>query len=578
LSRQEDGMGGTDRGESEILDRFFDHYYRHRPVNSTFTGVHDFDGSLPDWSPSGIEATVSEMESLRAEITEQLDRPDPDGGPPISLSPKEIDLTLAGAFLEIQIAELEGAHFQRGNPALYTGEAVFGAVSLMLRSFAPAPERVQSLEARLEAIPRFLKAAESALGSHPMPRSWKDRALDECVGARKLFDRGVGAWCQFNDLSGETEAALLASAAQALNAFDEFGSWIRSRPDAEPEASGAGEEFYDLLLSRGHSDTRSRAELLEEVTHRFEEEEAKLTEMTVAVDRGGWNSVADRLGSLHPQAADYLSEFGRCWQECKKIANDHDLVTWPDYPIEYSQIPEWAAEAAPNLYFLNYRSPAPLDDSGTHIYLAPPLPENADSKALDSFLRAVNYSVIKLNHVVHHGALGHHVQNYYAGKSRSRIGQVAAVDGASRIGMFCGGSMAEGWACYATDLMGEVGFLSELELIAEQHSRLRQLARAIVDINLHQRTWSEKEAQMFWQERIGAGERAACREITRTSMFPGTAIMYWLGTQGIHDLRKEIRAVKGAEFNMRSFNDEVLSYGSIPVQLIARLMVESNSK
>ena len=25
------------------LDRFFDSYYRLRPVNATFTGVHDFD-------------------------------------------------------------------------------------------------------------------------------------------------------------------------------------------------------------------------------------------------------------------------------------------------------------------------------------------------------------------------------------------------------------------------------------------------------------------------------------------------------------------------------------------------------
>src|SRR5947207_8706216 len=95
-------------------------------------------------------------------------------------------------------------------------------------------------------------------------------------------------------------------------------------------------------------------------------------------------------------------------------------------------------------------------------------------------LRATNDSVIKLNHVVHHGAIGHHVQNWYAFRAASRIGQVAAADCASRIALFCGGTMAEGWACYATDLMDEFGFLTPLEQYSQFHSRLRMAARALV--------------------------------------------------------------------------------------------------
>ena len=30
------------------LDDFYCSYYRHRPVNATFIGVHDYDASLPD--------------------------------------------------------------------------------------------------------------------------------------------------------------------------------------------------------------------------------------------------------------------------------------------------------------------------------------------------------------------------------------------------------------------------------------------------------------------------------------------------------------------------------------------------
>ena len=101
---------------------------------------------------------------------------------------------------------------------------------------------------------------------------------------------------------------------------------------------------------------------------------------------------------------------------------------------------------------------------------------------------------MKLNHVVHHGAIGHHVQNYYAYHGESAIGRVAAVDCASRIGMFLGGTMAEGWACYATDLMDEAGFLTPEESVAQQHTRARLLARAIVDIGLHERSLTVDEA------------------------------------------------------------------------------------
>ena len=77
----------------------------------------------------------------------------------------------------------------------------------------------------------------------------------------------------------------------------------------------------------------------------------------------------------------------------------------------------------------------------------------------------------------------------------SEIGRVAAVDCASRIGMFLGGTMAEGWACYATDLMDEVGFFTPEESLAQQHTRARLLARAVVDIGLHERTLTFDEAR-----------------------------------------------------------------------------------
>jgi len=65
---------------------------------------------------------------------------------------------------------------------------------------------------------------------------------------------------------------------------------------------------------------------------------------------------------------------------------------------------------------------------------------------------------------------------------------------------------------------------------------------------------------------------AARAEACKNAMFPGTAVMYWLGTDTLHALRRSRERAEGAGFSLRRFHDEVLSYGSIPVPLIARLM------
>ena len=100
-------------------------------------------------------------------------------------------------------------------------------------------------------------------------------------------------------------------------------------------------------------------------------------------------------------------------------------------------------------------------------------------------LRATNDSVIKLNHIIHHGGLGHHVQNWHAARAASRIGRIAGVDCASRIALSCAGTLVEGWACYATELMDEIGFLTPLESLSETQTRLRMAARAVADVSLH---------------------------------------------------------------------------------------------
>jgi uncharacterized protein (DUF885 family) len=49
-------------------------------------------------------------------------------------------------------------------------------------------------------------------------------------------------------------------------------------------------------------------------------------------------------------------------------------------------------------------------------------------------------------------------------------------------------------------------------------------------------------------------------------------MMYWLGLRDLWRLRSAEEANRGAAFSALAFHDELLSFGSIPVPLAARLM------
>lgn len=552
------------------LDRFFDAYSRRHPVTATFTGVHDFDEALPDWSPEGLDAAAREMNALRRDLDAAGRVSDED----VTEFPDQVDLALADGYLEIQLAEHASRHFHHENPSFWTGEAIFSIISLVTRPFAPIDARLESATSRLRAIDGFLASARRTLTSSP--HDWRTRALRECDAAEILFGRTLPAWLPHSGAESRTIAETASAMASARDAFRAFRAWLADTLPISEDAISAGSDLLTLLVRRGHWCATPLAALAADATEALGVAHDALDNHVRALSATGWADVEHRLAAERPNADDYLACFARAWQRFRDVADRHDVLTWPDAPIRYVPIPAHTREAAPLLYYLFYRSPAPFDPPGVHDYVVAPL-DGLPPDEVERRLAVWNDSAIALNHVVHHGGLGHHVQNWYASRSASRIGQVAAVDAASRIAMFSGGSLAEGWACYACDLMDEVGALTPREQAAAAHTRVRLAARAVVDLALHSGQMSLTEAVAFFETRGLMPPATARAEAIKASMFPGTPLMYWLGTREIHALRRRLRVAEPGEPSLRAFHDRFLSYGAIPVPLIARLMTREVS-
>ena len=214
---------------SASLDRFFDHYYRRRPVTATFTGVHAFDALLPDWSNDGLLALDAEMREMIRALS--VEHPPGASTEEFRLDIDALDAELARRFLEIQLVENERGHGVRANPSLWTGEAIFGVISLMIRDFAPVEQRMQSAIGRLEAVSRFLDAARETL-AYLSPSAWTSKAQRECEGAAVLLGGGIEKWIAVGAPTVETESRLRAAAARARSAFAQFSDWLGTRaPD-----------------------------------------------------------------------------------------------------------------------------------------------------------------------------------------------------------------------------------------------------------------------------------------------------------------------------------------------------------
>jgi hypothetical protein len=359
----------------------------------------------------------------------------------------------------------------------------------------------------------------------------------------------------------------------AAAALAEFRGFLSEELALLDGGYACGPEALELYIRRGHFLEQSAEEIAGYARGVMAECRAQLEAGASAFGAGDWREALAGLADLHPSAEEYYESYGAMWAACRALAEERQLLTWPDYPIRYVPQPAWAREAAPKLYFLFYRAPAAFDRIEVMDYLVTPIEPGMPAEQRERLLRATNDSVIKLNHVVHHGSIGHHVQNWHAYRAASRVARVAAVDCASRIAMFCGGTMAEGWACYATDLMDEAGFLTPLESFSQHYARLRMAARALVDVELHSGRMSLEQAAAVYRDEVGMAPEAAHGEAVKNSMFPGAALIYLIGTDRIHQLRGELAAREGAGFSLRSFHDRFLSYGSIPVSLIARAML-----
>jgi hypothetical protein len=516
-----------------LVDQFLNHHLAFRPVDATFMGVTGQDAKLPRADATAATDEKRGLTELAARLAAQPE--------PISLGDR-LDLRIMRAETAIALANL-GNRPRFLNPAWYTGEVAFGIIGLLLPQSEPVLR--EAVRARLNAVPDFLADGRARLHGTAVPRGWAERAKREAA-VFGIFLRGDlkrhPAW----------DVTWAAPADAAARALEQFTAGLAGLEDRSP---ACGVPHLTLLMREAHGLDLSPEEAVTQASAAFERMTEELKEMAATIDPArSWQQQVEALSDIQPPAEAVVAEY-RQWHD-RAIADGRALVTPADeYGLDYRVMPPAFQGVAGELYFLFYRSPpARRPGQGSVYWVSAPGNDPA------AYLRGQNRAIVKTIHSVHHGSIGHHTQNARARAAKSRLAQVGGTDCASGISFLTSGTMVEGWACYAEDLLVEApGFYTDAEVLLLKQFERRNAASVLVDIRLHTGEWSLSEAERFYLE-AGFAPARVPGEIVRNSILPGTRLMYWLGVEAIKDLRRSWRG------DTRAFHDTLLGYGHIPVK------------
>lgn len=131
----------------------------------------------------------------------------------------------------------------------------------------------------------------------------------------------------------------------------------------------------------------------------------------------------------------------------------------------------------------------------------------------------------------------------------------------------------EGWALYAEQLGYDMG------LYADPYDRMGQLSyemwravRLVIDTGMHSQGMSRQQAIDYFIANAPKSAHDITNEVDRYLATPGQALAYKIGQMKISQIRANAQARLGERFDLRTFHDELLGAGALPLSVLETRM------
>jgi uncharacterized protein (DUF885 family) len=563
--------GETDRQFATLAQEYLDDQARRHPDFATELGDHRFDAHLPARSAAAL---ADEQQALRrwAEALGRLDTG-------VLTAENQVDAAMMANHIERQSFELDALHEQTWNPLpANPGRAIY---QLLVRDFAPLPERLASVAGRLAEVPATLADARDLLG--PMPRVHLETAIGQFAGTITLITTALDAALQAAPDAGRLGRDLAGVRAAAADALTGHRAWLSARLEDTPEGGFADPRIgpgrfarklsltlnaqadADAILARAQADLDRTSEEISAVA-------ADIAGTTPpgragAIAAGGdpmVRHVLDRLAADAPDDRTILAFGGRALAQQTAFVAAHQLVTVIKDPVEVIEMPEIDRGVA----VAYCDPPGPLEPRPMPTFIAiSPTPADWPPERVTSFYREYNRHMVQ-NLMVHEAMPGHFLQLAHTRRFRGS-------DSAIRAALWSG-SFVEGWAVYAERLMADAGYPGEGDPRAvrmqQLKMRLRMIINAILDARVHSHGMTEAEAMALMTGRGYQEEGEAAGKWRRALLTSAQLSTYYVGYTEVSDLAADLRAAQPG-LSARELHDQMLAHGSPPARLLRPLLL-----
>jgi len=132
---------------------------------------------------------------------------------------------------------------------------------------------------------------------------------------------------------------------------------------------------------------------------------------------------------------------------------------------------------------------------------------------------------------------------------------------------------SEGWALYSERLGKDVGFYQDpYSEYGRLGNEMWRSVRLVVDTGVHYKHWTREQMVQFFRQHTAMDEPNIQTEVDRYIAWPGQALSYKMGQMEILALREQAEKGLGAKYDIKTFHDELLSAGPLPLDVLHQRM------
>jgi uncharacterized protein (DUF885 family) len=538
--------------QNSLFDEQYESDLRNFPERATSFGDYRYNDKLTDHSLNAImtrhKTDVDFLQRLQAIPTTGFSDQD------------QLSHDLMVRVLQQRIADFDLKEYEM--PINQQNGIHTGLADLPLSVPFDSVKHYEDYIARLHQVPRVLSQVTEVLRAGMNDRLMPVRFLIEKLPAQcqgiidadpfllptKKFPASISA----EDQKRLTQQIIDAINTDVIPAYKTFANFLwteyapKGRTTLAITSLPDGEKRYQNDIY-GRTTTHMTADEIHKLGLR--EIERIQAEMTVIAKKEGFTDLAAFRASLKtnpkyiPKSAEQILDDFRHYigQMEPKLPGLFNLL--PKSPVTVEAIPPFQSAAA-----THYVTGTPDGKRPGRVVVA--TSNFAERSLIDD--EAIAY---------HEGVPGHHmqlsVQQQLTGLPKFRLHSLGF------------NAYVEGWALYAEQLGKEVGFYQDpVSDYGRLSSELFRAVRLVVDTGIHSKGWTRDQVVDFFRKSGAVDEPTIQSETDRYIAWPAQALSYKLGQLKFRELRDRAQKALGTKFDIRSFHDEMLDGGTLPLDLL----------